>query len=86
MDGLKAEEDWEFMCVYIDDVLAFSRTLEEHLEHIEWVFQWLRLAGLKLRSSKCHFLREEVEYLGARFGLKVSSNHVKAVIRFAVRK
>ena len=44
---------------YIDDVIIFSKTFEEHLEHIETVFSRLREAGLKLKMSKCDFLKSE---------------------------
>ena len=62
--GLNPEEGLDFVAVYIDDVLIFSRTLEEHLEHLRKVIRRLQKAGLKLKPIKCKFIREEVEYLG----------------------
>jgi len=52
--------------VYIDDVVVFSKTTTEHLQHLEQVFQRLRSAGLQLKPTKCSFLLEEVELLGHR--------------------
>ena len=49
--------------VYLDDVIIFSDTKEEHLKRLEAVFQKLAAAGLKLKPSKCFFFREEIEYL-----------------------
>ena len=50
--------------VYLDDIIIFSDTKEEHLKRLEAVFQKLAAAGLKLKPSKCFFFREETEYLG----------------------
>ena len=50
--------------VYLDDIIIFSDTKEEHLKRLEAVFQKLSAAGLKLKPSKCFFFREEIEYLG----------------------
>ena len=62
--GLNPSEGNDFVVVYIDDVLVFSRTLTEHLEHLRLVINCLQQAGLKLKPTKCHFAREEIEYLG----------------------
>ena len=51
--------------VYIDDVIVFSSSLEDHFEHLRKVVCKLIKAGLKLKPSKCHFVRAEVEYLGS---------------------
>ena len=50
--------------VYLDDIIIFSDTKEEHLKRLEAVFQKLSAAGLKLKPSKCFLFREEIEYLG----------------------
>ena len=49
---------------YLDDIIIFSRTPEEHLKHIEIIFQKLKIAGLKLKESKCDFFKSEIHYLG----------------------
>ena len=41
--------------VYLDDIIVFSRTLEEHLHRLKAVFNKLKATGLKLKPSKCHF-------------------------------
>ncbi len=56
----------KFVLVYLDDLLIFSRTREEHLEHLELVLQLLRKHKLYARLSKCSFMQTEVKYLGFR--------------------
>ena len=62
--GLNPEDGPDFMSAYIDDVLVFSQDLQDHLQHLRLVIQRIQSAGLKLKLSKCHFLRSEVEYMG----------------------
>ena len=64
LSDLKTDNGRDFAEVYIDDILIFSETLGEHLQHIRLVLERLKKAGLKLKPAKCHFLRESVEYLG----------------------
>ena len=49
---------------YIDDVLIYSTTLNEHLKHLKLVIQRIKGAGLKLKPSKYCFVKEEVDHLG----------------------
>jgi hypothetical protein len=53
-----------FLIVYLDDILVYSETMEEHLEHIEKVLQRLQDNQLHCRVTKCEFLKQELEYLG----------------------
>lgn len=48
----------------INDILVFSQTLEEHLDHLKSVMAGLRKAFLKLKPVKCTFVREGVEHMG----------------------
>ena len=50
--------------LYLDDIVVFSRSFEEHLTRLEAVFQRLHQAGLKLKTSKCHFFKQSIKYLG----------------------
>ena len=71
--------------VYLDDIIIYSDTKEEHLKRLEAVFQKLAAAGLKLKSSKCFFFKEEIDYLGhVVSGKGISTNHkkVEAVTRW----
>ena len=53
-----------FALVYLDDIIIYSKTLEDHFNHIETIFRLLHEAGLKLKFKKCHFLKKSVNYLG----------------------
>ena len=53
-----------FTIAYLDDIIIFSKTEEEHLQHLEIIFQRLREVGLKLKQSKCSFMKLHIEYLG----------------------
>ena len=55
---------WKTCLVYLDDIIIFSRTVEDHFLRLAEVFQRLRDAGLKLKPSKCKLLRTSVKYLG----------------------
>ena len=50
--------------IYLDDVIIFARTYEEHLERLQMVLQRIREAGLKLSAKKCKFFKERVVYVG----------------------
>ena len=51
---------------YLDDILIYSKTKQEHLKHLELVFEAFKQENIKLKLSKCQFLRASVEYLGFR--------------------
>jgi hypothetical protein len=50
--------------VYLDDVLVFRRTLEEHNRHLGQVLRRISTAGLRLKPKKCRVAQLSVEYLG----------------------
>ena len=55
---------YESVLVYLDDIIVFSKTLEDHVKHLETVFKILAEAGLKLKLKKCDFFKTEINYLG----------------------
>ena len=50
--------------IYIDDLLAYSSTFEEHLKDLETIMERIQLHNMKLNPSKCHFLCKEFKFLG----------------------
>ncbi|MCF8701922.1 retroviral-like aspartic protease family protein, partial [Corynebacterium sp. MC-10] len=53
-----------FVVVYLDDIVIYSHTLEEHVEHLRKVFQVLRENQLFVKREKCEFAQHEVHFLG----------------------
>ncbi len=73
--------------VFLDDILVFSKTLEEHEKHLREALQQLRAKKLYGKLSKCQFFRSEVEFLGhhiGRAGVRMVEDKVTAVERWAV--
>ena len=66
MDRVLAGLHWETCLFYLDDIIVFSSTWEEHLARLREVFERLRHANLKLGAAKCTFAAKEVSYLGHR--------------------
>ena len=57
-------KDFPFAIAYLDDIIIFSKTPQEHLSHICMVFEKLRTANLSMKKSKCNFISKEIQYLG----------------------
>ena len=55
---------FQFLLVYLDDLLVYSKIFDEYLEYLERILQHVTETGLKLKLSKCQFLRRQVMYLG----------------------
>ena len=53
-----------FSLAYLDDMIIFSPSIEEHLKHINLVFDQLRENILKMKISKCKLMQSETQYLG----------------------
>ena len=71
-----------FAFAYLDDIIIFSNTAEEHLKHIQTVIDRLKAAQLKLKKSKCSFFKKELYYLGHLLtigGVKPQIEMVKAI-------
>lgn len=52
------------LLIYLDDIIVFSKSFDQHLERLQLVFDRLRDHGLKLKPAKCQFVQKEVNYLG----------------------
>ena len=68
--------------VYLDDILVFSKTEEEHLQHVKQVLEVLRNHRLYAKLSKCEFGKKELNFLGhvvSAEGIKVDPKKVEIV-------
>ncbi|GBG75967.1 hypothetical protein CBR_g21209 [Chara braunii] len=69
--------------IYLDDILVYSRTLDEHIVHLRVVLNRLRLAKYKANLDKCEFARQELEYLGnfvTPKGIRPLADKIQAII------
>ena len=64
MDIILSRVRWKHCIVYLDDIIVFSDTRDDHLSHLDEVLRLLKEAGVTLRLAKCDFFKAEVKYLG----------------------
>jgi len=64
VDNALRDVMWKCCLVYVDDIVVWSKSVEEHKKDLETVFTRLHAAGLKLKLSKCEFFMDEITYLG----------------------
>ena len=75
----------DFVLVYLDDIIVFSRDEEAHERHIQLVLSRLAKHDLVLSESKCHWAASEVEYLGhivSGNGVRVNPNKVTSIVNW----
>ncbi|GBG70548.1 hypothetical protein CBR_g6674 [Chara braunii] len=77
----------EYVLVYLDDILVYSRTLEDHLRHLRDVLQRLRKQGFYAKLSKCRFAQRKVDFLGHHVsdqGLHMDDAKITAIAKWSV--
>ena len=87
MEFLLAGLQWHICLCYLDDIIIYSRSFAQHLQHLRQVFERLRNAGLKLRLETCSFCLQEVTYLGhiiSKDGIKPDPDKIKVVKEYPV--
>ena len=75
----------KFCHVYMDDIIIYSKTLEEHEEHLQKVFNLIRVAQMKIKLKKCKFFLKEIEFLGHLISngqLRPTKSKVEALFRY----
>ena len=73
---------YEVCLIYLDDILVFSRTFEEHIDRLAAVFSRLEQHTLKLKASKCHLFQRQVTFLGhvvSQDGIECDSDKTAAI-------
>lgn len=77
----------EICLVYLDDILIFSTSLQEHIVRLRKIFDRLRQANLKIQPDKTEFLRKELAYLGhvvTPDGVKPNPEKIRAIEMFPI--
>ena len=72
----------DFVLVFIDDILIFSKSAEEHVEHVKTVMSVLRRQSILIKMSKCAWGKTELPYLGhivSKDGIKVNPKKIQSV-------
>ena len=79
----------KFCINYIDDILIFSKTFEEHLQHIDSLLYAIQEEGFKLKFEKCNFAKNSVKYLGhiiSKNRITPLTDNLKAIEDFPIPK
>lgn len=79
----------EICCVYLDDVIIYSTSLQEHIERLKLIFERFRQSNFKIQLDKSEFLHKEVNYLGhviTKEGVKPNPDKIHAVKNFPIPK
>ena len=72
----------EIVIPYLDDLIVFSKSFDDHIQNVRTVLQRLRVHGIKLKAKKCDLFKREVRFLGRKIsgdGYKMDDNNIKAV-------
>jgi hypothetical protein len=83
MQGILSPYLWIFCLVYINDIVVYSKTYEEHIEHLDRVLGAIEKAGITLSPKKCHLFYSSILLLGHkvwRLGLSIHLEKVRAIL------
>src|SRR5271168_2955256 len=72
----------DFVIVYLDDILIYSKTKEEHLQHVHLVLETLRKHQLYAKANKYKLVRQKVEYMGhyiSKEGITINSRKITTI-------
>ena len=86
MQNCMGELNVVYYLIYLDDLIVFSQTEEEHLHKLHVIFDWLRVYNLKLKPSKCSLFKDKINYLAhqvSKQGVWPSDTNLKAIAKCA---
>ena len=89
MNGIFNKYLDQFVLIFIDDILIYSKNQEEHEQHLRIVLQTLREHQLYAKLEKCEFFKTEIQYLGhiiSEEGIAVDPKKIRAISDWPVPK
>ena len=78
-----------FVVCYLDDILIYSKDINQYEEHVQLVLEKLRNAGLYVKLEKCNFHQSQVEFLGyivSCDGISMDQKKIQVVLGWAIPK
>ena len=85
MESCLGDYHLKYCRIYLDDIIIFSKTPEEHINQLRKVFEKLDEAGLRLKPSKCEFFKDQLEYLGhivSKDGIETNPKKIMAIVKW----
>ena len=82
MNGVLKGYRNKFAMAYLDDVIIYSRTFEDHLKHLELVFSRFEQKDIQAKPSKCNFAKDKVPLLGhivSKEGISVDPQKIEVI-------
>lgn len=82
MELLLSDFLWQFVLVYVDDIIIYSPTIDDHLTHVDQILTLLEDSGVTLSLGKCHFAYPSIKALGhhvSRLGLSTLEDKVEVI-------
>ena len=83
MESCLGDLHLRYCIIYLDDIIIFSKTPEEHLKRLHSVFEKLDEAELRLKPGKCKFFKPQLEYLGhivSKVGIETNPKKIAAIV------
>lgn len=80
---------WQTCLIYLDDIIVFGSTFDEHLKRVKEVLDCIHQAGLKLKPKKCQFFQQEVTFLGHvvnKDGVKPNPENISKILEWPIPK
>ncbi|CAF5132846.1 unnamed protein product, partial [Rotaria sp. Silwood1] len=87
MYDLLVSSRWDYTLVYLDDVVIFSRTFDQHIHHLNEILSILSSARLQLNPQKCSFVKREIDYLGHTIngqGIRPLQSNIDAILQLPI--
>jgi hypothetical protein len=85
MEYLLSGLHWETCLIYLDDIIVYAVTFDQHIERLDEVLTRVQSGGLKISSKKCHFIQKKVHFLGhvvAEEGIATDPEKITAVLEW----